>query len=89
MFALVSIDEKPLRITLKCEPNDAQIQRSLYASVKPGYHMNKEHWNTITIDGSIPDRILLQLMDESYDLVIKGLSRKDQELLKIEKRFNT
>jgi len=79
MFALVSIDVNPLKITLKCDPNDAQIQRAMYSSIKPGYHMNKEHWNTITLDESIPDEIIIQMIDESFHLVIKGLKKKDRD----------
>lgn len=91
MFALVSVDENPLRITLKCDPEDAQIQRAMYDSIRPGYHMNKEHWNTITYDDSIPDDVLTQMIDESYKLVVKGLKKQDREkIMKIKtKRKNS
>ncbi|MBL7109777.1 MAG: MmcQ/YjbR family DNA-binding protein, partial [Candidatus Marinimicrobia bacterium] len=58
MFALVSVSKTPLTVSLKADPEDAQVQRSMYSAIKPGYHLNKEHWNTITIDDRIPDDIV-------------------------------
>ena len=81
IFALLPVGE-PVSISLKCEPTWAQILRSTYAAVRPGYHLNKEHWNTITFDGSISDEEILGMIDHSYDQVVKGLSRKDREKLK-------
>ena len=76
MFALISLDEDPLRINLKCDPDDAQILRSLFPAIIPGYHMNKEHWNTLILDGSIPNTEIERLIDHSYDLVFRSLSKK-------------
>ena len=81
MFALVGIDESPLRINLKCDPNEAIILRDMYESVIPGYHMNKEHWNTVILDGSIPEEEIHKMIDESYRLVVKSLKKSDREKL--------
>lgn len=80
MFALIPVDE-PLRISLKCDPTLAEILRQSYPAVRPGYHFNKQHWNTVTVDSSIPDEEILDMVDHSYDLVVKKLSRKDREKL--------
>jgi predicted DNA-binding protein (MmcQ/YjbR family) len=81
MFALVALDETPLRLTLKCDPVEADFLRSIYAAIKPGYHMNKQHWNTITLDGSVPQELLLKMINSSYGLVVKGLRRAEREQL--------
>jgi len=80
MFALIPVSDSA-SISLKCEPTWAQILRDTYAAVQPGYHLNKEHWNTITCDGSIPDEEILGMIDHSYEQVVRGLSRKDREAL--------
>lgn len=71
MFALIAVHEMPLRINLKCDPELALHLRAAYSAVQPGYHMNKKHWNTITLDGSLPDEEILTMIDDSYDLVAK------------------
>ena len=81
MFALIAWDEKPLRITLKCDPDLAQILRAQYQAVQPGYYMNKKHWNTITLDESIPEKRILEMIDDSYELVVKGLIKADRQEL--------
>ncbi len=68
VFALVNL-EGELNLNLKCEPSYAIELRERYPSVIPGYHMNKKHWNTVIIDGSIPDIKILSLIDHSYDIV--------------------
>ena len=78
MFALVAWQDKPLRMTLKCDPDDAYALRSMFDTVEPAYHMNKEHWNTITFDGTVPKGVLLQMIDDSYGLVVKGLRKADR-----------
>lgn len=75
MFALVAWDEDPLHLTVKCDPDQAMFLRDLYPAVRPGYHMNKVHWNTITLDGSIADEELRGMIDDSYALVVKSLTR--------------
>lgn len=82
MFALVAWQADPLRISLKASPVDAIIMRRQYAAVKPGYHLNKNHWNTVTLDGSVPDDELRIMMDESYDLVVEVMPGVDQERLR-------
>ena len=70
IFALVNLDGD-LSINLKCDPAFAIDLRERYSSVTPGYHMNKKHWNTVMLDGSVPDKEILSWIDHSYDL-IKG-----------------
>ncbi|MFF8279231.1 MmcQ/YjbR family DNA-binding protein [Streptomyces lateritius] len=74
MFALSALDAEPLRINLKCEPEEAERLREEYAAVAPGYHMNKRHWNTVTV-GGLPDRMVRELIEDSYDLVVAGLPK--------------
>lgn len=81
MFALM-VDESPLKINLKCNPIYALELRSLYDSILPGYHMNKKHWNTVTIQGDVDDKLLFELIDHSYESVILGLTKKQREELK-------
>jgi predicted DNA-binding protein (MmcQ/YjbR family) len=76
IFALLSDDGRLPEISLKCDPEDAEILRGMDPAIRPGYHLNKEHWNTIGIDGSIPGPILLQLIDDSYRLVVGSLPVK-------------
>lgn len=73
MFAALGINDDPLRLNLKCDPAKAEVLRQRYPAVLPGYHMNKRHWNTVVLDGSIPKEELLEMIDESYALVVKGL----------------
>lgn len=80
MFALIP-DGKPLQMNLKCDPDEAVFLRQMYAAVQPGYHMNKRHWNTVTVDGTIPDEEIRQMVDSSYNLVVKGLKKADREAL--------
>lgn len=81
MFALTNINEKDLKVNLKCNPIMAGDLRREYAAITPGYHMNKNHWNTVKIDGSLDDGFIKMLIDISYDLVVKGLKKKDREAL--------
>ena len=75
MFALVSLDEVPATANLKCDPDLALELRDRYEQVRPGYHMNKKHWNTIEIESGIPDAELRKMIDHSYDLVVQSLPR--------------
>lgn len=74
VFLLVGLDESPLAFNLKCDPEKAIQLREEYPAITPGYHMNKIHWNTITIDGSISRKLLKEFIDDSYDLVLKKKS---------------
>lgn len=75
MFALVGFRTEPVRVSLKCDPFHAQVLREQYTAVQPGYHLNKRHWITVVLDGSMPDAQIQGLIDESYALVVAGLSR--------------
>ncbi len=81
MFALTDLDEF-VSVNLKCDPEYAIELREKFDGIVPGYHMNKKHWNTILTDGSVPEDLLYQLIDDSYDLIIKSLPKKDKEALK-------
>jgi predicted DNA-binding protein (MmcQ/YjbR family) len=84
MYALMPVDtppDQPPSISLKCDPTFAEILRQTYAAVQPGYHLNKRHWNTVTCDGTVSDDEILEWVDQSYDLVVRGLPRKDREAL--------
>jgi len=82
MFALIAEDADPLRINLKCDPDDALALRAKYAAIIPGYHMNKMHWNSLILDGSLPTELVYELIDHSYELVVKGLSKSKREMLR-------
>ena len=73
--------EIPLRMNLKCEPELAIELRERYDSVQPGFHMNKKHWNTVVVDGTIPPKEILKMIDHSYELVVEGLKVKEKEEL--------
>jgi predicted DNA-binding protein (MmcQ/YjbR family) len=81
MFALVAWQADPLTINLKADPVDAVILRKQYPAVRPGYYMNKKHWNTVTLDGTVPDDEVRRMIDESYALVVKGMTRAQQAQL--------
>jgi len=76
MFALVAWNASPLRISLKCRPAHALELRAEYTAVQPGYYLNKQHWNTVTLDGSVPEPVVDQMIDESYQLVVRGLPKQ-------------
>ncbi|GHH33434.1 MmcQ/YjbR family DNA-binding protein [Streptomyces candidus] len=75
MFALSALDSVPLGVNLKCDPEQAVRLRAQYEAIAPGWHMNKRHWNTVTLDGTVPDRLVRELIEDSYDLVVAGLPR--------------
>jgi predicted DNA-binding protein (MmcQ/YjbR family) len=75
MFALVGSASEPQWLNLKCQPEKAELLRELFPAVRPGYHMNKRHWNTVSLDGSLPDADLLAMIDDSYALVVQGLPK--------------
>ncbi|MEU5316345.1 MmcQ/YjbR family DNA-binding protein [Streptomyces sp. NPDC021056] len=79
MFALSWIDASPLKVNLKCDPEDAIRLRGEHEGlIAPGYHMNKRHWNTVRVDGELPDRLVRELIEDSYDLVVAGLPRAER-----------
>ena len=75
MFALMSLDELPATANLKCNPDLALDLRDRYEQVRPGYHMNKKHWNTVAIDSGIPEAELRRMIDHSYDLVVQSVPK--------------
>ncbi|MFH8517926.1 MmcQ/YjbR family DNA-binding protein [Streptomyces gelaticus] len=77
MFALSALDARPLTVNLKCDPDEAVQLREKYDAVVPGWHMNKRHWNTVTVSG-VSDRVLRELIEDSYDLVVAGLPKADR-----------
>ena len=81
MYAILSPDELPARLNLKCDPDRALDLRDRYEAIEPGYHMNKRHWSTVSTDGNISDRMICQWIDTSYELVVDQLSIRDQKWL--------
>ncbi len=75
IFALIAEDSEPLTISLKCDPELVPLLRRSYSAVRPGYHLNKRHWNTITLDGSVTEAEVAGWIEDSYDLVVAGLPR--------------
>ena len=81
MFLFLSL-ETSNSINIKVDPEKAIEMREKYEEVQPGYHMNKKHWNTVKLDGRLMDALILKWIDESYDLVVNGLSKKLREQIK-------
>jgi predicted DNA-binding protein (MmcQ/YjbR family) len=75
MFALSHLDGEPLQLSVKCDPDLAVQLRDSHPAIIPGYHLNKRHWNTITLDGSLPDQMVTDLLGDSYDLVVASLPK--------------
>ncbi|MCZ7557056.1 MAG: MmcQ/YjbR family DNA-binding protein [Bacteroidia bacterium] len=73
IFCLASLDSIPLQINLKCDPERAVELREQFEAILPGYHMNKKHWNTLVLDGSLSSRLVRELIDHSYQLVVNTL----------------
>ena len=76
MFAISALEREPLDVSVKCEPELAVELRNSYPAIRPGYHLNKRHWNTITLDGSLPDQLVRDLIEDSYDLVVSALPKR-------------
>src|SRR5213596_4395361 len=81
MFALAALDEVPPTANLKCDPDLALDLRDRYEQVRAGYHMNKKHWNTLEIEGGIPEAELRKMIDHSYDLVVQSLPRASRSTI--------
>jgi predicted DNA-binding protein (MmcQ/YjbR family) len=79
MFLLVSLASSPLQFNAKCDPDKVIELREQHDAIQPGYHMNKQHWNTIIIDGRLPNALLRELIDESYELIVQSLPKKARE----------
>ena len=85
MFATLAESDGMGRMNLKCDPNEALILRDLFPAVLPGYYMNKRHWNTVVLDGTIPRGELERMIDNSYDLVLAGLPAREREALEAQR----
>jgi predicted DNA-binding protein (MmcQ/YjbR family) len=81
MFALSALARAPLEVSVKCEPELAVQLRDSYDAIRPGYHLNKRHWNTITLDDSLPDQLVRDFVEDSYDLVVSALPKRTREQL--------
>jgi predicted DNA-binding protein (MmcQ/YjbR family) len=81
MFALSRLAGDPLRVSLKCEPALAEQLRAAHPAITGGYHLNKRHWNTVMLDGSLPDQMIEELVEDSYDLVVSSLSHARRRAL--------
>lgn len=81
LFLLISLNSVPLQFNVKCDPVMAIDLREQYNCVLPGYHMNKKHWNTVIADGTVPDKALLQWVEDSYALVYQSLPQKIKQQL--------
>ncbi|MGX9791851.1 MmcQ/YjbR family DNA-binding protein [Mycobacterium sp. MMS18-G62] len=81
IFALVALDGTPGSVSLKCDPGLALEWRARYAAVRPGYHLNKRHWNSVELDGLVDDDELREMIDHSYDLVVRRLPKAIRDRL--------
>ncbi|UZE96628.1 MmcQ/YjbR family DNA-binding protein [Alkalimarinus alittae] len=83
VFAILGVNEGTAQLNLKCDPNEALALRDIFDAVIPGYHMNKKHWNTVILNGSIPASEIERMIDHSYGLVVKGLKKLQREGLEL------
>ena len=81
MFALVMLDGDPGSVTLKCDPDWAVELRELHAAVRPGYHANKRHWNTVDLDGTVDNAEVKEMVEHSYELIVSRLPQRERDQL--------
>ena len=81
IFAISRLGALPLQVSVKCEPALAELLREAHAAIAPGYHLNKRHWNTVTLDRSLPAAFVREMIEDSYDLVVSALSRARRDEL--------
>jgi predicted DNA-binding protein (MmcQ/YjbR family) len=81
IFAIASLDADPPSVSLKCEPDLAVQLRNDHTAITPGYHLNKVHWNTVVVDGSVPEQLLHDMVEDSYDLIVSALPKRVQQEL--------
>ncbi len=81
MFALTSLSSEEFKVSLKCKPDKALELREEYESITPAFHMNKKHWNSVNVETLYKDTLFIQLVQHSYELVVKGMTKKDKEVL--------
>lgn len=82
VFALMNLESDPLKINLKCDPDKAIALRAQYWQITPGYHMNKKHWNTISIEGHLAPGLIQDLIDHSYESVLQSMSLKERNTIR-------
>ena len=75
IFAITRLDGAPLRVSVKCDPELAEQLRLTYPAIQPGYHLNKRHWNTVVLDGSLPEQMVRDMIEDSYALIVAALPR--------------
>ncbi len=80
VFLITGMDT-PLQMNVKSDPEEAIALREEHPEVQPGYHMNKKHWNTVTVGGNLPDSLVIKMIDDSYALIIAGMNKKEREVL--------
>ncbi|MFC1419603.1 MmcQ/YjbR family DNA-binding protein [Streptacidiphilus cavernicola] len=81
VFALTALDGQPLKVSLKCDPDLALQLREAHPAIVGGWHLNKRHWNTVTLDGSVPEPLVREMIEDSYDLIVAKLPRRQQLIL--------
>jgi len=81
LFAISALGAAPLKVSVKCEPDLAEQLRAAHVAIAPGYHLNKRHWNTVTLDGSLPDAMVRDMVEDSYDLIVAAMPRAVRERL--------
>lgn len=81
MFALTNLKWEEFSVNLKCDPDRAEELRESHHEIQPGYHMSKKHWNTVLFEGDLEHKLLVELIDHSYDLVVSKLKKADREFL--------
>ncbi len=81
MFAATGLDAEEFKVNLKCDPEKAIELREEHEEIQPGWHMNKKHWNTVLFEGGLETKLLVDLIDHSYNLVVKKLKKADREFL--------
>ncbi|MEM6821104.1 MAG: MmcQ/YjbR family DNA-binding protein [Verrucomicrobiota bacterium] len=86
MFAIMNPEKIPVMLNLKCDPERALELRDEYPSIESGYHMNKKHWNSVHLDGSVPDSLILELIDHSFDCVLAKQSKHFRERINAQRK---
>ena len=81
IFAITALDSQPLTVSVKCEPALAEQLRAEHPAIAPGYHLDKRHWNTVTLDGSLPDAMVREVVEDSYDLIVAKLPKAKRAAL--------
>lgn len=82
IFALSRLTDRPLTVSLKCDPEVAVALRATHPGIMPGYHLNKRHWNTVTVDDALPPGLLAEMIEDSWDLVVDTLPKFQQQRLR-------